>query len=700
MFFIWGEAVDSYEDTRDKLKTFFSPGTYVNKGKSSTELNPKQYWDDLLSLCNVYPDEKSLYVEYRHIEFFNRELADRLIANPEEWFEAATEAISEMAFPTKDLPDIQVRVVGLPQDMEVSISKLRGIHLNRFLSIRCVISKASEVRPGYAVAGFQCMRCGHTTRVTQLKYTEMRQEPFAGCENETCGKKGPYKLDDENSITFDHQYLKVQEPLENLRGRQPEFLYVSCADDIAGTVKPGDKVIITGILKGKPKTVKEGVTKYLDFIFVANSIEKSDTDYENLEITPDEEEQFKQWASEGVLKAKILRSIAPSIFGLEDVKLGLALQMVGGVPVEFEDGTRKRGDIHIMLVGDPGVAKSQLLEFVAKFSPRAVSFSGKSTSEAGLTGGAVKDELDGKWWIQPGALTLADGGICCADELDKMKTGQLGSIHEALEQQMVHINKVVKADLWTRTAFLGAANPKYGRYDKYTPIAEQITHGDAFISRMDLLFVLLDTPNEATDRMLAKHILGTLRGKKDTSEPGMDLELFRKCIAYIKTHVFPVLNDESEEMIINFFVGTRTAANGRTDTVPITARTLEAAFRLATAHARIRLSNTITEEDAEAAVNLLYSNLRSVGIDPETGELDANVLACGTSMSQSRKLRKLCTIIKSLSERDMAKNKSAKKEDVIEKCISEGIKEPDKLIQKLKQQGDIMCPEEGYYKLV
>lgn len=700
MFFIRGELMDNYHDTKEKLKTFFSPGAYVNTGKNCKDLKAKQYWDDLLALSSKYPYEKSLYVEYRHIEYFNREIADRLISAPDEWFVAATDAIAEMSFPTVDMPNINVRVIGLPLDFEVGISKLRGGHLDRFLAIRCVISKASEVRPGYEVAAYQCMRCGHVTKVEQLKYTDMRQEPYSGCENDTCGKKGPYKISEEESVKFDHQYLKIQEPIENLRGKQPEFLNVSCADEIAGRSNPGDKVIITGILKGKPKTVKEGVTKYLDFVFVANSIEKSDTDYENLEILPEEEAQFRQWASEGVLKEKILRSIAPTIFGLEEVKLGLALQMVGGVPIDFEDGTRKRGDIHIMLVGDPGVAKSQLLEFIAKYSPRAVSFSGKSTSEAGLTGGAVKDELDGKWWIQPGALTLADGGVCCADELDKMKTGQLGSIHEALEQQMVHINKVVKADLWTRTAFLGAANPKYGRYDKYTPIAEQITHGDAFISRMDLLFVLLDTPNEATDRRLAKHILGTLRGKADISEPGMNLELLRKCVAYIKTHVFPVLTDESEEMIINFFVGTRVAANGRTDTVPITARTLEAAFRLATANARMRLSDTITEEDAEAAVKLLYSNLRSVGIDPETGELDANVIACGTSMSQAKKLRKLCTIIKSLSERDTAKYQAARKEEIIDKCIGEGIKEPENLLKKLKQQGDIFSPEEGYYKVM
>lgn len=689
-----------YESLVTKLKTFFGPKTYVNGGKGSTDAHPIRYYDDLNYLSTNYPESKSLYVEFRHIYNFDSEVANYLLDKPEEWFEAATAAISEIVFQFSELPDITVRVTGLFQVSDVNISKLRDVHLGKFLSLRCVISKASEVRPAHDVAAFLCMRCGNITKVVQSKDSDLLQEPFAGCEGETCGKKGPFKLVEEESILYNHQYLKIQEPIENLRGRQPEFLNVSCADELAGTTCPGDKVIITGVLKGKTKISKEGKTKFVDFIFVANSIEKSDTDYENIEFNAEEIAYFKELARNGELKPALLDSVAPSIFGLEDVKLGLLLQMFGGMHVELPDGTRKRGDIHILLVGDPGVAKSQLLEFVAKFSPRAVSFSGKSTSEAGLTGGAVKDELDGKWWIQPGALTLADGGICCADELDKMKSGQLGSIHEALEQQIVHINKVVKADLWTRTAFLGAANPKYGRYDKYVPIAEQITHGDAFISRMDLLFVLLDTPNTGNDRKLAKHILGTLRGEKEIVEPKMNLELFRKCIAYARTNVFPKLTDEAEDMIIDFFVGTRGAAAGKTDTIPITARTLEAAFRLATAHARIRLSNIIEEQDAEAAVNLFYKNLRNVGIDPETGELDADVIACGTSRSQAKKIRSVITIIKSLSELDTARNKSARKEDIIGKCLETGIKEPENLIKKLKQRGHIICPEEGYYRIV
>jgi replicative DNA helicase Mcm len=683
----------------ERLKKFFGRGSYVNSGKNYTDLNPKQYWDELDYISGMDQDQKSLYVEFRHIEAFDREVAEYLLFYPDEWLSCATDAISEIDFTFNQLTDIKVRVIGLPQTSEVAISKLRDVHLGKFLALRCVISKASEVRPAFETAAFMCLRCGHITLVEQTK-SDSLEEPFAGCENSTCGKKGPFKLSESDSVMYNHQYLKVQEPVENLRGKQPEFLNVSCADEIAGITNPGDKVIITGILKGKPKMIREGRTKFLDFIFIANAIEKSDADYENIEILPEDLEKINQMKEDGTLKDKILGSVAPSIFGLEDIKLGIALQLFGGMPVELPDGTRKRGDIHILMVGDPGCGKSQILDFVSKFAPRAVSFSGKSSSEAGLTGAAVKDELDGKWWIQPGALTLADGGVCCADEVEKMKAGALGSIHEALEQQMVHIQKAVKADLWTRTAFLGAANPKYGRYDRYEPIVEQITHGDAFISRMDLLFILQDKPNVATDTKLASHILGVLRGKKSVTEPAMDLELFRKCIAYARTNIFPELTDESQEFIIRFFVGTREAAGGKTDTIPITARTLEAAFRLSTAHARMRLSNVIEEEDAREAIKLLEANLRNVGIDPDTGELDANIMEGCNTRSQEKRMKKIKEIIKELSSRDTAYKQSAKKEEVLEKCKTENIRDPEGLIKKLKSVGDILCPKEGYYKLV
>jgi replicative DNA helicase Mcm len=687
-------------DAFERIKKFFSQGAYVNQGKDHKHLSPKQYWDDLNYLSSIYPEQKNLEVEFRHIERFDPELAEYLINEPEEWLSTSKDAIAELIFTFSNLPDITVRIVGLPQFNEVCISQLREIHLEKFLAIRSVISKASQVMPGYRKAAFRCLRCGHITVVPQDQESDLLQEPFAGCENTTCGKKGPFKKVKEESVMYNHQYLRVQEPLENLRGKQPEFLNVSCSDDLAGIMELGDKVIITGVLKGKTKVLKDGKSKYLDFVFVANSIKKADDDYENIEILPDELEYLKTLAREGKIKDMVLGSIAPSLFGIEDIKLGIALQLFGGIAVELPDKTRKRGDIHILMIGDPGCGKSQILDFVAKFAPRAISFSGKSSTDAGLTGAAVKDELDGKWWIQPGALTLADGGICCADEIDKMKSTALGSIHEALEQQMVHISKVVKADLWTRTAFLGAANPKYGRYDSYTSIAEQITHGDAFVSRMDLLFILQDKPNEVKDTKMAKHIMGTLRGKSDIVQTPIDLELLRKYIAYARTNIFPVLNDESENLIIDFFVKTRNAVGEKKDTVPITARTLEAAFRLATAHARMRLSETIEEVDAEAATKLLMDNLRSVGIDPETGQLDADVISVGVSRSQAKKISIIKEIIKELSSRDTALYKAARKEEVFERCLREGIDKPEHLITKMKRNGEILCPAEGFYKLV
>jgi replicative DNA helicase Mcm len=691
---------DAYAEIEKQLKRFFSKDTYVNKNASCKNIDPIRYFDNILELNLVYPDVKSLYIDFNHIKQFDKDLAESLLSNPDEWLDAAKEAVLETQLPVNNITDVDIRIIGLPDFYEVSISKLREIHVDRFLALRCVVSKVSEVRPDYEVAAFQCMRCGHVTRVVQSKDSDSLHEPFSGCENDTCGKKGPFKvIGRPESELYDHQYIKVQEPVENLRGSQPEFLNVSCDDEITGIVKPGDKVIITGVLKGKTRMMKEGKSKHLDFIFVANSIEKATTDYENIEVSTEELEIIKEMARNGTLKQNILSSVAPSIFGLEDVKLGIALQLFGGTAIELEDGTRKRGDIHILLVGDPGCGKSQLLDFVSKFAPRAVSFSGKSSTEAGLTGAAVKDEVDGKWWIQPGALTLADGGVCCADEVEKMKAGSLGSIHEALEQQVVHISKVVKADLCTRTAFLGAANPKFGRYDVYTPISEQIMHGDAFISRMDLLYILQDKPNKTTDIRLAKHILSTLRGKKGTSEPAMDLELFRKCIAYARMNVFPMLTDEAEELIISFFVTTREEAGKTTEAIPLTARTLEAAFRLATAHARMRLSNVVEKEDAREAVNLLLSNLRNVGIDPDTGALDVDIIECGTSRSQENKLKKITDIIKNLSDGELSKNKSANIQNIIEKCETENIGDPEGQIKKLKTRGIIFSPEEGYYKI-
>lgn len=688
----------NYETVVSRLHKFFKPGVVHNKNRSRNDMDSFSYWDVLLELGIEYPDRKSLDIEYRHIELFDRELALELINNPTEWLKAATDAISEIDLPNNIyMTDITVRVIGLYQDQEVTISKLRNIHLEKFVAIRCSIAKATEVRPAYEIVAFKCMRCGYITKVSQSKDSDLLDEPFAGCENETCGKKGPFKRVDEESTTYNHQYLKIQEPLENLRGRQPEFLYVSCTDELAGIRKPGDKVIITGILKSRIKTKKEGKTRFLDFLFVANSIQPSDKDYESIEITSKDEEKIRALARTGNIKETIISSIAPSIFGNLNIKEGIALQLFSGNGVDLPDGTHKRGDIHILMVGDPGVAKSQLLKFVAGFAPRAVQVSGRSASAAGLTGAAVHDDFDGKWAIEAGALTMAgEGGICCVDEMDKMKEHDRGSIHDALEQQYVNVAKAgVFAQLPTGCALLGAANPKYGRYDKYDSITSQFNLGDALLSRMDLLYVMRDAPDEKNDASLAWHILDD----NYTNSELIDLELLRKYIAYAKTHCFPKMTAEAKACIVNFFVNTRKTAETVKDTIPITVRALESAKRLAVANAKMRLSDVVEKSDAEAAVTLLLKNLHEVGIDPDTGKLDASIIESGCSGSQRHKIKTLKDIIRSLCDKSMGSN-AARLEDIELECEKMNIEDPIGLLTKLKTQGDILAINRDSFRVV
>ena len=686
-----------YEDIVNQLHAFFKKGKIVNRNKTNKDIDYFSYWDELIKINGDYPENKSLYIEYRHIQSFNRELAEKLLDHPCEWLKAASATIAEIEFPIINMPDIMVRIIGLPQHAEIPISKLRNNHVEKFISIRCVISKATEVRPAYDTVAFKCLRCGYITKVIQAKDSDLLEEPFSGCENDTCGKKGPFKRIDEESITFNHQYIKIQEPLENLRGRQPEYMYVSCADELAGIRKPGDKVIITGVLKSKIKVQKEGKSKFLDIFIVANSIQLSDKDYESIEITTKDEEKIKELSKRDNIKDVIISSIAPSIFGHKNIKEGLALQLFSGNGKDMEDGTHKRGDIHILMVGDPGVAKSQFLKFIANFAPRAIQVSGRSTSAAGLTGAAVRDDFDGKWAIEAGALTMAgQGGVCCVDELDKMNDKDRGSMHDALEQQYVNVAKAgVFAQLPTGCSLLGAANPKYGCYDEHEGIASQFNLGDALLSRMDLLYVMRDKPNQEKDEELAWYILND--EVKNTEL--VDLELLRKYIAYSRTRCNPKMTEEAKAYIVNFFVITRKSSGSVKDTVPITVRALEAAKRLSVANAKLRLSDYVEEKDAKQAVKLLLDNLKEVGIDPITGTLDNTVLECGISTNQSNKIKQIKNIISDMCKKNLSTG-VAKIDEVIAECKKQGIIEPEVIINKMKTKGDICQINKTNYKVV
>lgn len=678
-----------------------------------------RYWDDLLELADSYPDERSLKIRFSDIDKFDPDFAEELMENPEQSLEAARAAMLELDLPMDVYMDrAHVRIEELPRHFKTR--ELRSDHIGKLLAIDGLVRTATEVRPKIVSAAFQCQRCGFTffKEQTGNKFEDQNLK----CMNQACDRGGPFKLMLAQSKFVDAQKIRVQESPEELRGgQQPQTLDVELEDDLAGKIFPGDRVIVNGILKSYQRSnPQQGKSTYFDLFHKGISVEMKDQEFEEIEISQDDEEMIMAMSRDPEIYENIRKSIAPSIYGYEDVKEALALQLVSGFEKNLPDGARIRGDIHILLVGDPGIAKSQLLRYMIKISPRGIYTSGKSSTSAGLTATAVKDELgDGRWTIEAGALVLADKGIAAIDEMDKMNNEDKSALHEAMEQQTISVAKAgVMATLKSRCSLLAAANPKLGRFDKYEPIAPQINLTPALMSRFDLIFVLTDDPDTKRDSAIAQHILksnyaGELVTQKawnpDVSQddidnaltvimPAIEPELLRKYVAYARKNIFPTLTDEAKEYFLKYYVGLRTQGQDSNKPVPVTARQLEALIRLGEASARLRLSDKVTLADAQRVVKILEACLRKVGVDPETGFLDADIIASGTTKSTRDRTKSVIDIIRDVSKESQG---PASRDAVLDRAEELGIEraKAEEIIDRMRRDGDVFEPRPGMLKL-
>jgi len=678
-----------------------------------------RYWDDLLELADSYPDERSLKIRFSDIDKFDPDFAEELMENPEQSLEAARAALLELDLPMDVYMDrAHVRIEELPRHFKTR--ELRSDHIGKLLAIDGLVRTATEVRPKIVSAAFQCQRCGFTffKEQTGNKFEDQNLK----CMNQACDRGGPFKLMLAQSKFVDAQKIRVQESPEELRGgQQPQTLDVELEDDLAGKIFPGDRVIVNGILKSYQRSnPQQGKSTYFDLFHKGISVEMKDQEFEEIDISQDDEEMIMAMSRDPEIYENIRKSIAPSIYGYEDVKEALALQLVSGFEKNLPDGARIRGDIHILLVGDPGIAKSQLLRYMIKISPRGIYTSGKSSTSAGLTATAVKDELgDGRWTIEAGALVLADKGIAAIDEMDKMNNEDKSALHEAMEQQTISVAKAgVMATLKSRCSLLAAANPKLGRFDKYEPIAPQINLTPALMSRFDLIFVLTDDPDTKRDSAIAQHILksnyaGELVTQKawnpDISQddidnaltvimPAIEPELLRKYVAYARKNIFPTLTDEAKEYFLKYYVGLRTQGQDSNKPVPVTARQLEALIRLGEASARLRLSDKVTLADAQRVVKILEACLRKVGVDPETGFLDADIIASGTTKSTRDRTKSVIDIIRDVSKESQG---PASRDAVLDRAEELGIEraKAEEIIDRMRRDGDVFEPRPGMLKL-
>ena len=674
----------------------------------------------MTAIADLYPDVRSIYVSFSDVDRFDPDLANYTLQNPTQSLRSAEDALKHMISHALTNPFVHFRIKELPRDSRIEIRKLRAKHLGTFVSIEGLVRKATEVRPRVTIAEFECVRCGHRIVIEQegMQFHEPLEcsKDDGGCGRGTGSTK--FRLLTDPSKFVDTQKIEIQEPPEGLRGgSQPERLTGYIEDDLSGKISPGDRVNINGILRSQQKGTQVKSTLFEIHLDI-NAIEFEEKEYEEVLITPEDELKIREFAEAPDAMDRIIASISPTIYGYDQEKEALALQLFGGVSKTMDDGTRIRGDIHIALIGDPGTAKSQILRYMATLAPRGIYTSGKSSSAAGLTAAAVKDEFgEGRWTLEAGALVLADKGLACIDELDKMTDQDRSSIHESLEQGTISVAKAgITATLQSRCAVLGAANPKYGRFDDNQPVADQIDLPPALLSRFDAIFTMTDKPDAEKDRNLAVHLLrvhrrGEVRLQEspesitavDTREilrdsagliPAMDREFLRKYVAYSK-RIIPIMSDEAMRTLENYYVNIRKLGEGEEASVPITPRQLEALIRLSESSARAGLNQIVSGDDAARAIKIVEYYLSKVA--SESGKLDIDLIATGTSRSQREQIYVVRNMIQQMSD----EKRGVSEEALIQRASAENIPEDRvrALLKRLSEGGEVYRPQPGYYRL-
>jgi replicative DNA helicase Mcm len=640
---------------------------------------------------SVRKGKNVVYIDFMNLIEFSKLLADEIISYPEESISIVEQAIEQQGM----LRKARVRLKNIPENLSIKVRNIRSKNLDELIIIEGIIRQASDVRPQVVNAKFECPSCGTVISVLQ---TEKKFREPTRC---SCGRRGGFKLISKEMV--DTQRLVLEEPPEALSGgEQPKRINLFLKEDLVEPqmeekTTPGSRIKVMGVLKEVPVPLSTGglSTRFELAIEVNNLIQMEET-FEELDINDEDERQIQELAQDPEVVDKLTQSITPSVWGYDEIKKSLVLQLFGGVEKKSKDGQKKRGDMHILLIGDPGVAKSVTLGFMADISPKGRYVVGKSASGAGLTATVVRDEYLRGWSLEAGAMVLANKGLVCIDELEKMNPEDRSSMHEAMEQQTVTISKAnVQATLRAQTSVLAAANPKFGRFDPYQSIAQQIELPPTLINRFDIIFTLRDIPNKEKDTKIADHVLeGHKRG---TGEMLVPRELFRKYVAYAKQKVSPDLTEEASDMLKNFYVDLRNkpvSSDSEVRPIPISARQLQSLVRMAEACARARLSDYVETSDAEEAIDLMKYYLQQVGYDYESKTFDIDRI--GNTFSSSQR-SKVFTVRNKITELEEKLGELIPIEEIKKELENELTKdEIEDAITELKKNSIIFQPKQGY----
>ncbi|MDQ3967368.1 MAG: minichromosome maintenance protein MCM [Thermoproteota archaeon] len=644
---------------------------------------------------------QSLIVDYIDLDSYNPILAKEITHKPDEYLEAFNEAVLSVLreihpdYEQEIREKIRVRIGNYT--VQKGLREINADLINKLVSISGMVVRSSEVKPLAKKVAYKCMNCNTVTEA-QLKGLVMRKPVKCAA----CSEK-ELEMDPENSLFIDFQMVRLQELPEDLpAGQLPHYIEVTVMSDLVDQCRPGDRIILTGIIRIEQEQLAlQAKTSLFRLRMEGNNIEylggragsKDTRSVERIMISTEDERQIRTIASKPDAYEKLIASFAPHIYGHEPIKEAILLLIVGSVTKRLEDGSTRRGDINLLLVGDPGTAKSEMLKFTAKIAPRGLYTSGRGSTAAGLTAAVIRDK-SGIMMLEAGAVVLGDQGIVCIDEFDKIKPEDRSALHEVMEQQTCSVAKGgIVATLNARTSILSAANPIYGKYDPYKNITENVNLPVPLLTRFDLIFIVRDSPDKEKDNLVASHILEIHRDSEQAARPAIDIDLFSKYLSYAK-QIEPALTPEAIDIVRSYYMDMRRIESE--GMITVTPRQLEGLIRLASARARLLLKDMIDAEDAQRAIYLVDQMMRTAGVDVNTGKTDLGVLY-GKPQSVVSKEKTFMELFRGLTG---AENNDVEDKVLVDELMKTGKfsdEEARKYIQKFNREGQIFERRPGFW---
>ena len=694
--------------------------------------------DDIVMLLSK---QSPPYVEvpFHELQGLDPEFAEDVLEHPRQILDRGTQTLIEICRERGEQIDAVLRVGELPRDSRRSLRDIGTADIERLRSVEAIITKISDLKPRLHMAVFSCEACGNTIEMNQKNEREL-VEPLrcppehSGCGGSRNSKENPTRFNLVVNISrmVNNQWIEIQELPENVpSGAQPTRGSVLVEGDQVNRHLPGERIVANLMPVVRSEVRRSKKTPMFDIIYHLISSEHENTPFNEIKISEEERDEIIEISQREDLMRLMQQSIAPSIFAtgvMHYVKRSLALQLFGGVRRVNPDRTRLRGDIHILLMGDPGVAKSQLLDYMSKLSPRGKLASGGGVSGAGLTAAAVRDAFgDGRFALEAGILPLSDRGLAAIDEFDKISEDDRRTMHPAMEQQQIHVAKGgITATLPARCAILAAANPTDGRFSKRGPNQSVMRSYNEtglpppLASRFDIIWMIRDEIRVEDDERIARHMLKTrtkgvseskveeslelnpTEGQEDQIfATGVDdtehltIEFLRKFIAYAKRNIHPDLNEDAKARLLEYYTDERQSFSredqtGESEVIPITPRALEALIRLTEAHARMHLREVATVDDADVALAVFRHWREESGIEDES-ELYSGV---------SARVRNANAVVRQFV-RDICAERDGKAnlDEIYSRAASTNIPETtvDEVLSRMRMSGELFSPTNDVY---